>query len=316
MNKLIITADDFGVFPSINQAVKTAVLQGKVNSVACIANYKDSVKNVKQLINVIGNKAEIGCHLTITSGTPLTITQHEFFCKGQFFNSFGNLNIDGLEKETDLLEKELKAQIETFLDNGIAITNLSCHHNTLTFTKKLFNVYLKLAAQYHLPIRSVNISPKVKDSAYRKILNLLLLNNVSKNKLKEIRDFGKTIHTDLTNFEFKINTPHVLESSHYGPLPQAGLLDLFKELEVAKKHKALTKFLKKITKEETVFAELMVHLISSDLYLLEEDDAIDYPGIDQDYFDSRHLEYLSLMSFNFSKFTNITLASWNELNTT
>ena len=121
MNKLIITADDFGVFPSINQAVKTAVLQGKVNSVACIANYKDSVKNVKQLINAVGNKAEIGCHLTITSGTPLTITQHEFFCKGQFFNSFGNLNIDGLEKETDLLEKELKAQIETFLDNGIAI---------------------------------------------------------------------------------------------------------------------------------------------------------------------------------------------------
>jgi predicted glycoside hydrolase/deacetylase ChbG (UPF0249 family) len=314
MNKLIITADDFGVFPSINEGIKTAILKGKVNSVACIANYKDSLKNVKQLINEVGNKAEIGCHLTISSGKPLTINQHDIFCKGEFFNSFGNLNIDGLEKETDLLEKELKAQLEIFLDNGIKITNLSCHHNTLTFTKKLFNVYLKLAAHYNLPIRSVNIVPKGKDNTYRKILNLLLLNNVSKNKLKEIRDFGKTIHNEVTNFESKINTPNILESSHYGPLPQAGLLDLFKELEVAKKHKALTKFFKKIAKEETMFAELMVHLISSDLYLLEEDDGIDYPGIDQDYFDSRQLEYFSLMSFNLSVFPNITLASWKEIN--
>jgi hypothetical protein len=70
----------------------------------------------------------------------------------------------------------------------------------------------------------------------------------------------------------------------------------------------------KIAKEETVFAELMVHLISSDLYLLEEDDGIDYPGIDQDYFDSRQLEYFSLMSFNLSVFPNITLASWKEIN--
>ena len=49
MKNLIITADDYGVFPSINQGVKEAILNGKVNSVACLANYKDSVKNVKSL---------------------------------------------------------------------------------------------------------------------------------------------------------------------------------------------------------------------------------------------------------------------------
>ena len=313
MKNLIVTADDFGVFPSINQGVKNAVLNNKVNSVACIANYKDSVKNVKDLINAIGNRAEIGCHLTISSGEALVVNNHEAFCFDKIFRPINNLNIAAIEKVPDLLEKELKAQVQVFLDSGITVTNLSCHHSSLTTTATLFKVYLKVAADLKLPIRSVNISPAAKDSAYRTILNLMLLQDVPLKKLREMRKFGKDINDLLNNFETKIISPNALEVSHYGPIPQAGFLEITTPLEINKKHKLLNKFLREFSSNENTSVELMTHLISEDLYLLEEDDGIEYPGIDQNYFDSRVLEYRSLNTFDFSKYPEIRFGKWNEL---
>lgn len=313
MKNLIVTADDYGVFPSINQGVKDAILNNKVNSVACLPNYKDSIKNVKSLLNDIGTKADIGCHLTISSGEPLTLQNHEAFCYGKIFRPFSNLDIDAIEKVPDLLEKELKAQVQIFLDSGISVTNLSCHHSTLTTTAGIFKVYLKVAADFKLPIRSVNISPSNKDSTYRTILNLLLLQDVPLKKLREMKRFGKEITNYLTNFETKIITPNVLESSHYGPLPQAGFLEIKMPLEIIKKHNNLKKFLNNFSKNENASSELMTHLISDDLNLLEEDDGIDYPGVDQNYFDSRALEYKSLNTFDFSQYTEVKMGLWKDL---
>jgi predicted glycoside hydrolase/deacetylase ChbG (UPF0249 family) len=313
MKNLIVTADDYGVFPSINQGIKDAIRNNKVNSVACIPNYKDSVKNVKELIAEFGTKADIGCHLTISSGEALTVQNHEAFCYDKIFRPFGNLDIDAIEEVPELLEKELRAQIEVFKDAQIPVTNLSCHHTTLTTTAGLLKVYLKVAAAYKLPIRSVNISPAAKDNTYRTILGLLLRQHVPLKKLQEMKRFGKKINNYLNQYETKILTPHVLESSHYGPIPQAGFLDTLAGLEVKLKHKNLNKFFKDFSKNESTSAELMVHLISEDLHLLEQDDAIDYPGIDQNYFDSRMLEYRSLNAFDFSAYPEVKMSFWREL---
>ncbi|MBA3681591.1 MAG: ChbG/HpnK family deacetylase [Bacteroidetes bacterium] len=313
MKNLIVTADDYGVFPSINQGVKDAIKNGKVNSVACISNYKDSVKNVKELMNGFGDKIEIGCHLTISSGEALTVQNDDAFCYGKVFRPFSNLNINAIEEVPGLLEKELRAQIDIFKDNNIPVTNLSCHHTTLTTTAGLLKIYLKVAAAYKVPIRSVNIMPSGKDNTFRTILNLLLRQHVPKKKLQEMRRFGKEINDYLNNYETKIITPHVLESSHYGPIPQAGFLDAMAPVEVRKKHKHLNKFFKDFSKNDHAHAELMVHLISEDLNLLEEDDGIDYPGIDQNYFDSRMLEYRSLNSFDFAQYPDVKMSWWREL---
>lgn len=313
MKNLIVTADDYGVFPSINQGVKDAIKNNKVNSVACISNYKDSVKNVKELIAEFGDKADIGCHLTISSGEALTVQNHEAFCYDKIFRPFGNLDIDAIEEVPELLEKELRAQIEVFKDAQIPVTNLSCHHTTLTTTSGLLKVYLKVAAAYKLPIRSVNISPVAKDNTYRTILSLLLRQHVPSKKLQEMKRFGKEINDYLSKYESKILTPHVLESSHYGPIPQAGFLDALAGLEIKLKHKNLNKFFKDFSKNESTSAELMVHLISEDLNLLEQDDGIDYPGIDQNYFDSRMLEYRSLNAFDFSAYPEVKMGFWREL---
>ena len=84
-------------------------------------------------------------------------------------------------------------------------------------------------------------------------------------------------------------------------------------LEIIKKHNNLKKFLNNFSKNENASSELMTHLISDDLNLLEEDDGIDYPGVDQNYFDSRALEYKSLNTFDFSQYTEVKMGLWKDL---
>lgn len=314
MKKLIITADDFGIFPSINEGVKESVLLRKVNSVAAISNYKDSVKNVKELIETAGDKIEIGCHLTISSGKPILGFQHEAFTSAGYFRTFDNLKITQLEKNTELLEKELKAQVLTFIDSGIKVSNLSCHHTTLTFTPKLFNVYTKVAESFNFPMRSVDIIPFGKDNTYRSILQFLLLGNVPVTKLKEIKRFGTRITDHLKNEAPQIKTPSVLDSRHYGPAPFVEIMNFRVKELVRKKQSDISDFLEEFISHNYESAELMLHLIKDEINLREKDNEIDYPGISQKYFDSRNIEFLSINSFNFDPYLKrIEMGSWRDL---
>ena len=78
MKKLIITTDDYGVIPSINSAIIEAINKNKVNSVAAFSNYdgsrkyKSAVANAKILLDKTNGNVDLGCHVTITSGKPIT----------------------------------------------------------------------------------------------------------------------------------------------------------------------------------------------------------------------------------------------------
>ncbi len=98
MKHLIVTADDYGVFPAINERIIDAVNDGKVNSVSIFSNYKgavlpnapsgtpyeDALTNVRWLVNnTQGKSPELDCHLTVTSGKPLTGDKMNFACDQQ-----------------------------------------------------------------------------------------------------------------------------------------------------------------------------------------------------------------------------------------
>jgi predicted glycoside hydrolase/deacetylase ChbG (UPF0249 family) len=313
LKTLLITADDFGVFPSINEGIRSAVLKGKVNSVAVLPNYKDSVKNTKELLEVAGNKVEIGCHLTITSGKPFVATT-DTFMSGSSFRSFDNLKITSIEKNLDLLEKELRAQVQSLMDHGIEVKHLSSHHGTLCFTQKIFDVYAKVAKEFKLPFRSVNIFPEGKDNMYRNVLQLLLADNVPASKLAEIKRFGKEITGYKKENYSEIATPSLLESSHYGPPPFVEVADARVKQMVRKKHSLLEDFFEGFTKGENSSAELMLHLIKDDIRLYEQDDDIDYSGISRKYFDSRNVESRSIENFNLERyFDRLKLGRWSEI---
>lgn len=312
MKKLIVTADDFGVFPSVDAGVKEAILKGKVNSVACFSNHKDSVNNVKNLVSEVGDKADVGCHLTISSGKPL-LANNDAFISGGYFRSFGELDIDAIEKQLPLLKQELMAQVEVFKDSQIPVKHLSCHHNTLTNTKGLFRTYLEVAEHFNLPMRSVNIIPDKKDNTYRMVLRLMLLDNVSFQKNKEIKTFGKEIRDFMNNYPAKITTPQLLESRHYGPLPMLDIPEFSVSFLKKKKHKELNEFLKDFIKSENKHGELMLHLIKDDRGLKKLDDKIDYPGVNKKYFDSRRIEFESITDFDFGKYPDVKFSYWNEI---
>jgi predicted glycoside hydrolase/deacetylase ChbG (UPF0249 family) len=313
MKNLIITADDYGVFPSINQGVKEAIERAKVNSVACLANYAESVKNVKELIAEFGDKIDIGCHLSISSGRPLVVNNNPTFTRGVYFRDFSELDIDGIEKQAQELRKELEAQVQVFLDNGIAVKHLSCHHNTLTTVGGLFKVYLEVAARFGIPMRSVNTQPDKKDARYRFVLELLLMDNVPLKKLKEIRLFRKTIKQVLESYP-EIKTPAILETRHYGPIPLIDVWEIGVEKRKREKHEELRNFLLEFIKGDATTAELMVHLISYQDYLSGIDDEIDYPGINTKYFDSRQIELRSILEFDFMSYQEaIRMGSWRDV---
>lgn len=309
----MVTADDYGVFPSINKGIIEAINLGKVNSVACISNYKDSVNNVTQLMAEVGPKADIGCHLTISSGKPLTGLNREAFTYDGYFRPFSELNIDSIEKLLPELKKELIAQVEVFKDSGIPVNHLSCHHNTLTTTKPLFKTYLEVADHFKLPMRSVNLVPDSQDTNYRLVLRILLFDDLPPSKRKEIKKFGKEIRDYLQNYESKIQTPGLLECRHYGPLPMRDVWEISIPRLVDKKHDDLHDFMKQFMKSSHQYGELMLHLIKHDKKLYKEDGNVDYPGVNKKYFDSRRVEFQSIAQFDFGKYPDVQFASWNEL---
>lgn len=313
MKKLIVTADDFGVFPSINEGVRQAIINGKVNSVACFANHETAITNTIKLYDDLGDKAEMGCHLTISSGKPLTIKDNDAFTINGYFRDFSELNHDAIEKQLPVLKKELEAQVQVFLDAGIPITHLSCHHTTLTTTEPLFKTYLEVASKFKIPIRSVNIKPDKKETTYRLVLKFMLLDDVPLKRRKEIERFGKEINTYLQQFGTKILTPDILESSHYGPLPMRDIWEVSVPRLVDNKRNDLNEFIKRFKNAPFETGELMLHLIKESKETRKEDSKIDYPGVNKKYFDSRRIEFESINGFDFGKYPDIKLSSWTEL---
>jgi len=312
MKQLIVTADDYGVFPSINEGVKLAIRRGNLNSAACFSNHSHSVKHIRELTDEFGNTVDIGCHLTISSGRPLHVAGNPAFTRGDYFRDFSELDIDAILKQPEELKKELVAQIQVLLDNGIAVNHLSCHHNTLTTVRGLMQVYLEVAAQFNLPMRSVNIQPEKKDSNYRLVLDLLLADNVPVKTLKEINRFKKEIAQMVRDFG-TVKTPDWLESSHYGPLPLIDVWENGVERRKREKHADLDKFIKGFLNSTSNCAELMLHLIQYQDHLSGLDDAVDYPGVNTKYFDSRQIELRSILDFNFGAYQGLTMGSWKHL---
>ncbi|MEL6537726.1 MAG: ChbG/HpnK family deacetylase [Bacteroidota bacterium] len=163
--KFVITADDFGVNPIIDQAIQQAVLQGNVTNVAGMANGTDAtgqfsvqaLKNLKEQFPHIS----IGLHITLTSGRavsgrPATLVKNDH---GQFKGMISQASLDLSTEEkrrqfkTDL-EAELRAQIEVFDKIGLPIEHFSDHVGILTLHPFTAEVYYGVVKEYN-PMSSV-----------------------------------------------------------------------------------------------------------------------------------------------------------------
>jgi predicted glycoside hydrolase/deacetylase ChbG (UPF0249 family) len=154
---LIVHADDLGMAHSVNAATIKALGSGLVNSgsimVPCpwfseIATYARA-----------NPQADLGLHLTLTSEWttfrwgPVSSKDRVSSLldkDGYFYLTETDAASHADPKEVEL---EITAQVERARASGVQPTHLDSHMGTLYQNKALFEVFLRVARKYKLPVR-------------------------------------------------------------------------------------------------------------------------------------------------------------------
>lgn len=161
--KYIITADDYGISPIIDDAIQDAVAKGCVTSVAGFANGLDnnrkfSVQKLKNLKGAFPN-IKVGMHFTLTSGRAVSGKPQSLIrnWSNHFkFMIFQNPN----EMDMGELKQELNSQIEVFERANLEIDHFSDHVGILTLSPETMDVYIEVVKSYcnkkgrEIPVRN------------------------------------------------------------------------------------------------------------------------------------------------------------------
>ncbi len=150
--KLILNADDFGLSASVNKGIIDCFNEGLISSTTMMMNtpYTDEAIKLAKEHNI----KNIGIHLNLTYGksvlpaseVPSLVDENGVFhyvCMLGYYTQY----LDA--------KKELRAQIEKFLDSGLTPDHLD-HHHYFNEIPNILKAYLELAEEYKLPVRSMD----------------------------------------------------------------------------------------------------------------------------------------------------------------
>ncbi|MCK4851650.1 MAG: ChbG/HpnK family deacetylase [Candidatus Omnitrophica bacterium] len=155
MKSLIINADDCGLSEEINQAVEICYRAGSITGVSIMSPGACFQPAARMLRNT--GKTDVGVHLTLTGNLPPCAEDRAgvgtlLGRNGKFlpdYKSFGSRYLlRGIRQ--DQVYRELKAQIEQILEQGLSITHLDSHEHVHVFPG-VFKVTLKLAEEFNIP---------------------------------------------------------------------------------------------------------------------------------------------------------------------
>lgn len=135
MNKLIVNADDFGLSQSVNMAIANCFNIGLINQTTIMVNmpfYEDAVILSKDY----GFFNKVGIHLNLDFGRPLTsaIRKNMLFCdeSGEFNGCFKEKLLNNIwlsNQDRLLLQAEIAAQFEKYVNSGFTLMHFDSHHN-------------------------------------------------------------------------------------------------------------------------------------------------------------------------------------------
>ncbi len=152
---LIIGADDFGICPSANKAIKELYESGKISSANIIANAPYAAEAIDYVKKY---NMPTGVHLTLNSDLQEQLW-HALTGVSSITDAQGGLltdtNLFAKQAKSKDVTAECSAQIEYLLNAGVAIDHIDNHCATLYgINKRLFfvNAFL-LCKRYKLPFR-------------------------------------------------------------------------------------------------------------------------------------------------------------------
>lgn len=154
---IIVHADDLGMAHSVNTATIKAFESGLVTS-GSIMMPCPWVPEIAAYARA-NPQADLGLHLTLTSEwTQLRwgpVTSKDRVASLLDPNGYFRLTESEAAQHADPKEAELeiRAQIERAKSLGIVPTHLDSHMGTLYQNKALFEVFLRVAREYKLPVR-------------------------------------------------------------------------------------------------------------------------------------------------------------------
>ncbi len=322
MAKIIFNADDYGFCDQVDNGVIKAINQGLINSVAAFANGTNGLERLKKLAP-LQDKADIGCHITITSGKPLT--KMKYFTRTingkPFFRTFTELERPkgGTEQKAAKaeLKKEINAQIDLMEKAGITVKHLSSHHNSLIFFPEYFEASVEIARERKIKLRSTSIIPKGKNKLYIAQLTARSIDNLGMKSSVEMFRFMRNIDDWKKEYKDPIPAmPDAIDGSHYGPLGMDNIKTK-REFgrELRRKVRKLKRNLEDLKDDDVI--EYCIHLTDPDGFstytFADENHADYYPGVDWKYFDSRKVEFASLVTIK--KTTNYlnNLSRWDDI---
>lgn len=150
MKRLIVTADDFGLSPSVNQAIEQAFTEGILTTASFMAGAEYAEDAVERALRNPGLK--IGLHVVVTRGRSV-LPAGEI---PDLVDSSGNLpeplfrsgvRYFFLPKIRNQLEREITAQFEAFKSYGLRLDHVNAH-NHMHLHPTVFSLILKVGRRY------------------------------------------------------------------------------------------------------------------------------------------------------------------------
>ena len=156
---LIINADDFGMFNSVNEAIIRTLKAGVVRSTSLMVPCPWALHAMHFLAD--HPECPFGVHLTVSSEWvdyrwgPVTPREKvaSLIDKAGYFYNFEPMPKVLAQVQLDQLEMEFRAQIEAVLAAGLMPTHLDWHALRIGGRPDIFGVMLRLAKEYGLALR-------------------------------------------------------------------------------------------------------------------------------------------------------------------
>lgn len=152
---LILTADDFCCARCIDAGSMLGFSKGIVNTFTAMTTFSGAAETIRQA-TITHPKLNIGVHLNITSGYPLSPKESipTLLDKDAQFYKIQHIMARLKRMSLTELEIELRAQIEEFLKSGARLDHLSYQYNILALYAPFFEVVMQLAKDYGVPVRN------------------------------------------------------------------------------------------------------------------------------------------------------------------
>lgn len=331
----IFNADDFGPIDFINRGVIKAVKIGMINSVQVIVNgdsRNSLAKKLTELSRAVpdGKTVDIGIHYTLTSGEPLTpIGVNQKAKKDHwkelvkikddtcFFLNFKKFNFN-YKSHLPAIRNEFLAQKNKLGDiihrvnvaeqnQNLVFSSASSHHNTVTISTVLFNIFLEVSAMGRYPVypRSPKSIPKLRMFLYYRfaisLINFTDKRHHRKHMIKQLKAFREN---RFLAKQLHLKSPNYTEFGFYNNLGSFSIFNIFSRDKLRKRknkyQKSWFKMMERIkaykpspevesTKVKVV--EFVFHLGYPDKQNTNyKNMVINYEGITHKYFDDRVAE--------------------------